>query len=159
MQESSPKSDARQALVSYAARILVARPYFKSKLREKLFLRAEKLGIDGPGSTIDSILEDLSKSGYLNDLYLAEAYVRRQLAKGYGPKIIILKLKFLGLGRETVSEVLRSQASVELELDSIKKYCQKYPRLDQRKLISKLYQRGYHSTTIKKVFDSDWLED
>ncbi len=159
MQEFSRKSDFRQSLVSYAAKILVARPYFRAKLRDKLFLRAEKFNFLDPSGVIDSILDDLSKSGYLNDKYLAEAFVRRQLSKGYGPKIISLKLKFLGLDREIISEVLKSQAYEELEVDSISRYCRKYPRVDPRKLISKLYQRGYNSQAIKKVFDSDWLED
>ncbi len=159
MQGSSRKSDLRQSLVKYAGRILGARPYFRFKLREKLFLRAEKLNFDDPGSTIDSILDDLAKSGYLDDQYLAEAYVRSRLSKGYGPKIISLKLKFMGLSPETISMVLESTATEEAEMASIKRYCRKFPHPDSRKLVSKLYFRGYSGTSIKKVFDGDYFED
>lgn len=159
MPESNPKSEPRRLLLRYATFILSGRPYFRFKLREKLFLRAEKLGLENPATTIDSILEDLGQSGYLDDQYLAEAYVRRQLSKGYGSKIIILKLKFLGLGDQIIRDSIRSQADQESELASMRKYCQKYSRLDQRKLISKLYSRGYSGLLIKKAFDSDWLED
>ena len=159
MPESNQKSEARRLLLRYATLILSGRPYFRYKLREKLFLRAEKLSLEDPGSTIDSILEDLGQSGYLNDKYLAEAYVRRQLAKGYGPKIISLKLKYLGLGTDLIKESLKSEASEENEIASIRKYTSKYPRLDPRKLISKLYSRGYSSQVIKNAFDSSYIED
>jgi regulatory protein len=159
MQESSRKSDLRQSLAKYAGRILSARPYFRFKLREKLFLRAEKLNFDDPDSTIDSILDDLAKSGYLDDQYLAEAYVRSRLSKGYGPKIISLKLKFMGLCPETISMVLESTATEEAEIASIKRFCRKYPHTDSRKLVSKLYFRGYSGTSIKKAFDGDYFED
>ena len=156
MPESSQKSNQRSSLVKYASRILSSRPYFRFKLRDKLFLRAQKLAFENPDDIIDSILDDLAKSGYLDDQYLAEAYVRRQLSKGYGPKIISLKLKFLGLDRETISRCLESEVTEESEISSIKKYCQKYPRLDQRKLISKLYFRGYSGQLIKKVLQYNY---
>lgn len=159
MPESSPKSDLRRSLIRYASLILSRRPYFKFKLREKLFLRAEKLGFTQPAETIDSIVEDLAQSGYLDDLYLAEAYVRRQLAKGYGPKVIILKLKYLGLDRETSLQAVKSEVTEEAEMSSLQKYSRKFASQDRRKVISKLYSRGYNPTLIQKVFDGDWLED
>lgn len=159
MPESSQKSDLRDSLVKYAGRILAGRPYFRFKLREKLFFRAQILGYSDPSLVIDSILNDLAGSGYLNDGYLASAYVRRQLSKGYGPKIIALKLKFLGLDRETISKSLIQEANEEAEASSIRKYCRKYTRLDPRKLTSKLYQRGYSGVIIRKLFDGDGFED
>jgi len=159
MPESSQKSDFRQPLVAYAARILSARPYFASQLRSKLLLRAEKLKFSAPETVVESIVADLASSGYLNDKYLTEAYIRRQLNKGYGPKIISLKLRQLGLDREVLSQALKSEASREAEILSIKHFCRKFPRLDKRKLISKLYSRGYSGATIAVVFDGDWLED
>ncbi len=112
-----------------------------------------------PGAIIEEILQDLAKSGYLNDEYLAGAYIRRQLSKGYGPKLISMKLKFMGLDSATVAKCLKSEVTEEQELASIKRYCQKNARLDQRKLVSKLYLRGYSGQLIKNTIDSDWLED
>jgi len=156
MPESSQKSNQRSSLVKYASRILSYRPYFRFKLRDKLFLRAQKLAFENPDDIIDSILDDLAKSGYLDDQYLAQAYVRRQLSKGYGPKIIALKLKYLGLEPSMVTAALKSEVTEESEISSIKKYCQKYPRLDQRKRISKLYFRGYSGQLIKKVLQYNY---
>lgn len=159
MPESNPKSDVRQALAVYAGRILSARPYFRAQLQNKLFQRAEKLGFADPESTISSIIDDLSASGYLNDKYLTEAYIRRQLAKGYGPKIISLKLRHLGLDRDTISSALKQEASAEAEMASIRKYLLKYRHLEPRKIASKLYSRGYSGHLIRMAFDGEWLED
>lgn len=159
MPESSPKSELRESLVKYAGKILTGRPYFRFKLRQKLFLRAEKLGFSDAASVIDSILDDLARSGYLDDQYLAEAYVRRQLAKGYGAKIIGLKLKYLGLPSAIVSRVLKSEATVEAETTAVQKYCRKFARLDRRRLASKLYTRGFSGSIIQKLFDVDLLAD
>lgn len=159
MPESSRKSDQRQSLVKYAGRILAARPYFRFKLREKLFLRAEKEKIENPGQIIESILDDLAQSGYLNDQYLAEAYVRRQLSKHYGPRLISVKLKYLGLGVAAVTEALRSAVSPEAEEASIRHFISKFSHQDRRKVVSNLYRRGYSERAIKSAFDGDCLED
>lgn len=159
MPESSQKSSERSSLLKYVTRLLSSRPYFRSQLRDKLFLRAQALGFEAVEAVIDTLLDDLGQSGYLDDQYLAQAYVRRQLAKGYGPKIISLKLKYLGLDRELISDALKSEASQEAELSSIRKYSGKFPHLDRRRLISKLYTRGYLGSSIQKVFDGDRLTD
>ncbi len=156
MPVSNQNDDLRASLIKYAGRVLSLRPYFKFKLRDKLFLRAEKLGSTDASKVIDSVLHDLEKSGYLNDRYLAEAYVRRQLAKGYGSKIIHLKMKYLGLDQKTISETLKSEASEEVELQSLEKYSLKFARLDKQKLVHKLYTRGYSSALIRKVIQYNY---
>jgi SOS response regulatory protein OraA/RecX len=159
MLESSQKSSQRSPLLKYATRLLSSRPYFRSQLHAKLSLRAQTLSFEDAGSVIEAILEDLSRSGYLDDQYLAQAYVRRQLSKGYGPKVIAFKLKYLGLAPEITAAAIQSEASQEAELLSLKRYCRKFPRLERQKLISKLYYRGYLGPSIKKAFDGDWLAD
>lgn len=156
MPESSRKSNSRSILVKYAARVLSARPYFRSTLKDKLFRNAESLELEASSEVIESILEDLAQSGYLDDQYLAEAYVRRQLGKGYGPKVISLKLKYLGLDPALITFALKSDATEEAELASIRHYCAKFPRLDRRKLIQKLYFRGYSGQLIKKVLQYNY---
>lgn len=156
MPESSRKSNLRSILVKYAARVLSARPYFRSTLKDKLFRKAESLELEASSEVIESILEDLAQSGYLDDQYLAQAYVRRQLGKGYGPKVIAVKLKYLGLEPQMVTSALKSDATEEAELASIRHYCAKFPRLDRRKLIQKLYFRGYLGLSIKKVLQYNY---
>lgn len=156
MLESNQKDELRSSLVKYAGRVLLLRPYFKLKLKEKLLARAHKLGPNDSEGLVESILSDLEKSGYLNDAYLAGAYVRRELSKGYGSRIIALKMKYLGLDQKTISDAINSEADEDAELQSLERYSLKFPSLDKRKLISKLYSRGYSSALIRKVIQYNY---
>jgi len=158
MPEQPSPSDVRASLIKYAAFCLSRRPYFEETIRQKLILRSKKLKFIDSTSIISDILKDLKKSGYLDDVYLAQAYVRRQLDKCYGPRIISLKLSRLKLDRETISLALE-EASIEKQVEAIKKYSRKYPRLDKFKITSKLFGRGFASTAIKRLFDVECLED
>lgn len=156
---SNLNSDVRASLVKYAANILNRRPYFRHKLREKLLLRQKKLKITGAEPVIESILNDLSKSGYLNDAYLADAFVRRQLDKGYGPRIIAYKLKLLRLDPDVIKNSLENEAYKDKQITALIAFSSKFPRLDRRKLVQKLYQRGFDSYLINKLFDSPYFGD
>jgi SOS response regulatory protein OraA/RecX len=159
MPESSLPSDIRASLIKYAAFCLSRRPYFRETLRQKLVLRSKKLKFYDSTPIIIAILDDLQKSGYLNDSYLAGAFVRRQLGKGYGPRIISLKLGRLHLDKNTVDIALDEEATPGQQIETLKKYSAKYGSLDRRKLISRLYSRGFTSSVINKVFDSEYIED
>lgn len=150
----SQNSDLRENLVKYASFILNRRPYFRHTLRQKLINRSLKLKFTDYGAVVESLLDDLSASGYLNDSYLAEAFVRRQLAKGYGPRIIKLKLSQLKLANNTISESLASEATSSELLSSARAFLNKKRYLDQRKATQSLYQRGYDQSTIRRLFDS-----
>ena len=159
MPESSPPSDVRASLIKYAAFCLNRRPYFRESIRQKLVLRARKLKFENFSSIITAILDDLQQSGYLNDSYLAEAFVRRQLGKGYGPRIISLKLGRLRLDRNTIDIALDTEADPPKQVEAIKKYADKYRSLDRRKFVSRLYSRGFSSSIINKLFDAEYIED
>lgn len=158
MPEQPSPSDVRASLIKYAAFCLSRRPYFEEKIRQKLLLRAKKLNFNQANSVISDILIDLKKSGYLDDLYLAQAFVRRQLDKCYGPKIISLKLGQMRLDKDTISLALE-EADTKKQVEAVKKYSLKYRKLDKYKLISKLYGRGFGSQVINKLFDVECLED
>lgn len=153
-----PTDNPRTSLIKYAALCLNKRPYFRDTLGLKLIQRAKKLKLENTGEIIAEILDDLEKSGYLDDGYLAEAYVRRQLARGYGPKIISLKLRLLHLSQNSISEIITGISNSD-QLDAIKKYSEKYPNLDRYKLTQKLYSRGFQSSQINKLFDVECSED
>ncbi len=143
MPEFSQKSDPRASLVKYAANILSRRPYFSHQLRIKLVQRSQKFSEKDCSKTIDKIVDDLSGSGYLDDIYLAQAFVRRQLGKGYGPKIINYKLKVLGLSSEGIKSALKSEATEEALEKAKSKATSKVKDSDSRKIQFKLYQRGF----------------
>lgn len=143
MPESSQKSDLRAVLVKYAANILSHRPYFSHQLKNKLLVRAQKVSEDDCSDVVSKIVEDLRSSGYLDDVYLTQAFVRRQLGKGYGPKIISYKLKVLGVSAESIKEAIRSEATEEA-LDQAKaKAVGRINPSERQKIQFKLYQRGF----------------
>lgn len=159
MPELLQPNDLRASLLKYAAFCLNRRPYFREVLRRKLVLRAQKLKLSNSSQAIVTILDDLEKSGYLNDSYLAEAFVRRQLGKGYGPRVIFLKLKALHLDRDKIEIALDQEATLPLQVEAIKKYTPKIRSSDKRKIVFRLLSRGFSSSVINKVFDSEYIED
>lgn len=158
MPEQPSPSDIRASLIKYAAFCLSRRPYFEETIRQKLVLRSKKLKFEEANTVISDILRDLKSNGYLDDLYLAQAYVRRQLDKCYGPRIISLKLSRLKLDKSTI-DIALEDADMPKQLESIKRFALKYRKLDKYKLTSKLFGRGFSSTAIKKLFDVEYLED
>jgi SOS response regulatory protein OraA/RecX len=152
MPEPLSPSETRACLIKYAAFCLSRRPYFEETIRQKLVLRSKKLILKNPTKVIQAILKDLKKSGYLDDPYLAQAFTRRQLGKGYGPKIISLKLKRLHLDQSVIDLALK-EADIPLQVEAIKKYAEKYRKLDKYRLTSRLYSRGFSASAINKLFD------
>lgn len=144
MPESSPKNrQVRSELLSYAANILSRRPYFFIQLKNKLIDRARLKKLEDCEEVIDSILQDLQKSGYLNDSYLAIGFVRRLLGKLQGPKIIRFKLHQLGLTSSQISEALASQECQEALIEAKTKLTSKMAGEEEFKIRHRLYQRGF----------------
>ena len=158
MPEQVSPSEIRASLIKYAAFCLSRRPYFEETIRQKLILRSKKLKFENATKVIADILKDLKKSGYLDDPYLAQAFARRQLDKCYGPRIISLKLSRMKLNKEIIDLALE-EANIDKQVTAIRKYTLKYPKLDKYKLTSKLYSRGFSSSAINKLFDSEYIED
>ena len=158
MLRAKSPSDVRSSLIKYAAFCLSRRPYFEEAIRQKLVLRSKKLKLSDTNNIISDILRDLKKSGYLDDPYLAQAYARRQLDKGYGPRIISLKLNRLKVGKDIIDLALE-EADFEKQVTAIRKITSKYRNSDKYKLTSKLYSRGFNSSVINKVFDLEYVGD
>lgn len=159
IQVQNQSSDIRPNLVKYAAFVLNRQPYFRHQLREKLILRCKKLEFANYTEIVESILDDLTQSGYLKDTYLAEAYVRRQLSKGYGSRFIQLKLQHLKLSNADISLALESEATSRAQVESARHYLAKKRYSDPRKAMSALYRRGFTGKIIQILFDSEPDED
>lgn len=143
MLESNQKSDLRAVLVKYAANILSRRPYFSHQFKNKLYFRSQKISDEDCSDVVEKIVEDLRASGYLDDTYLTQAFVRRQLGKGYGPKIISYKLKVLGVSFGAIKEALKSEATEEALSQAKIKAVGRVNPLEKQKIQFKLYQRGF----------------
>lgn len=151
-------SDPRAALLKYAANILNQRPYLSPKLSQKLYDRAEKLKLGDVKEVIEKIIADLSNQGYLNDEYLIEAKVRQLLNKGYGPRYIKAKLRFLKIPEATISDQIKLLDQAQL-IAAARVFLNKKRYDDQRKSQNALFQRGFDFQTINKVFDSSYVSD
>lgn len=152
-------SEIRPEIVRYASFLLGRRPYFRHQLYSKLILRCQKLKLQDYQNTVNSIVEDLAKNGYLNDSYLAEAFVRRQLAKGYGPRYIRLKLLALKLPSDSIDQALEKEAGTEVQREAAEHYLRKRRYSDPRKAFRALYMRGFDSKITQILFDSQPSED
>ena len=121
--------------------------------------RSLKLGLEDATSCIDEIIKDIKSGGFLDDLYLAQAYVRKELKKGWGPKIITLKLRRLGLDSTISQEAIRSEANLPAQVEAIRRLDKKIKSPDKRVKITKCFQRGFNGSAIFSVFDSSHQEE
>ncbi|NGX39903.1 MAG: Regulatory protein RecX [Chlamydiae bacterium] len=129
-----------QSIVSKAFSLLARRSYFSKeligKLLEKGYEKAE----------VDALIIRLQNEGWLNDLGLAERFVARQREKGYGPRVIEMKL------REKGGEcgVLIEESEEALSSFILKKYWKDWPE-KREKVIAALLRRGHSYPLINKV--------
>ncbi|MCF7851615.1 MAG: RecX family transcriptional regulator [Simkaniaceae bacterium] len=100
----------------------------RSKLKEKCISQ----------ETQDAVLQKCLNYGYIQDEDIAKAHMRRELLKGYGPRLMIPKLSFkLGISKEALSEIFASEDfSDELETG-------------RQKIIAKIQRKGSSSYEIK----------
>jgi regulatory protein len=134
--------NAKNALIKLLAR----RDYFTFEVRAKLL---EK-GFDQKEAT--EAIQAMEKLGYLDDERRSRAYVKQQLALGYGPRAITFKLRAKGgdslytPSKEEQQEALR--AFIARKKLSYSDYTSK------QKLFAKLAQRGFSGEVISNYFSN-----
>lgn len=129
-----------QSLKAKAYSLLARQAYFSKQLRKKLL---EK---EYPPGEIDTLIEELTKRGWLNDEELAVRFVQRQREKGYGARMIAQKL-FEKAGPVDVP----IEDSKEAALALIEK---KYKSKEEHKVVAALMRRGYSYDLIKSLLQS-----
>lgn len=143
MPESSQNANIRADLIKYAGFILSRKPYFSSQIRQKLLVRLKADQEEAGLEIIEDIIADLKQAKYLNDDYLLERYIDQKLQKLQGPKIIIQKLKMLNIPISQIHQALKNEETKKKIDDAEKRLIEKLSGLDQFKIRSKLYQRGF----------------
>lgn len=90
----------RKLVRNRAYRLLSSRSYSSFLLKRKL--------LEKKYSEIlcDEIVEELQRLGYLQDEEWARRLIEREFARGYGPRIIELKLKTKGVSPSQVREMI-----------------------------------------------------
>ncbi|MDN3505924.1 MAG: regulatory protein RecX [Simkaniaceae bacterium] len=122
--------------------LLAKKAYFTKQLSQKL----KEKGY--PALEISKLIKELVERGWVNDTELGARYIEQQKAKGYGARIIALKLKEkagpLDLPIEESPEFAR--ALIE------RKYAKDLPE-KKDKVIRALLRRGYTYELIKRLLE------
>jgi len=122
----------------YATYLLSKRSYGSNELKAKLLSRF----ISEESSTL--AIEKCLQCGYIDDEALVVAYVRRELRKGYGPKILIRKIAFkLRIEQEFIQNIYDMQITDEELLEHKERVIAKKKFSDPYKERQYLYKRGF----------------
>ncbi len=132
-----------QSIKAKAFSLLAKKAYFSKELERKL---REK---DYPINEILPILKELKAQGWLNDEDLAARYVERLKAKGYGRRVIALKLREKAGPIEVSIEESEDAALALIE----KKYRRDLPE-KKEKVIAALMRRGFSYELIKNLLEN-----
>lgn len=106
--------------------------------------------------TIDGIIHDLKKTGYLNDLAFAKKWLEsRFYKKGISRRRLILELKNKGVAEAEITEALSTtERNDQIEIAKvIARKAKNYP--DRDKLIRYLQRVGFAYSDIITVLDGD----
>lgn len=138
-----------------AFRLLGRRQHSSSELRRKLWNK------DYEQKLIDEVIEDLKKSGYLNDADFIRAFVaEKSKAKNYSIKRIKGELFKRGVASKLIDEMIGEQPTGSDLESAIKLAKKKYevllkrnlePKQLRNKLSAYLFSKGFEYELIKEV--------
>ncbi|HQO66959.1 MAG TPA: regulatory protein RecX [Spirochaetales bacterium] len=141
---------------NYAYTLLRNRPRSEKELRERLRLK----GFDD--ATVDIVIADLTKAGYVNDAKFAKFLVESRMhANPVGDVILKHQLKMKGVSDEVIEGALvekdKSYDEYELALAMAKERFERLKKFDRRKATKRVYdfmlRRGFKYDTIRRVID------
>ncbi len=149
MQSNSDRDKCLQAAIRLLSRREHSRKELASKLYSKDYLDKHY---------IDSILDELEASYYLDDQRFAEAFVRSRINRGQGPQKIQYELLKKGVDSSLIEQTLQNIEVDWLDLakqQREKRFGVQSPRdyKEQAKQSRFLAGRGFFSDTIRRVFE------
>ncbi len=145
--------EAVKSIVKKCLMLLARREYSQSEL-------IKKMGAF-PTETINQALDELVKRGHQSDERYAEAFVRSQLHRGKGAKIIHQALVYKGgidksLGWAALEAIDDGEWQMQCQRIYQKKFSTKPKnRMDVFKRIQYLIQRGYDSELAREIVQAD----
>lgn len=137
-----------------ALHLLDVRPRSRAELQRRLTLKGYAQ------EDLRPVLDQLEKSGLLNDTAFAKMLVRHLRSKHMGSHRIMLELRSKGIQQDLIDEVLAgndAEREDEQCLAAAEKKVSQYRRLDpvvaKRRLTAFLQRRGFHYDVIKQVVE------
>lgn len=106
----------------------------------------------------DKVISEFQTMGYINDAEWLESFVRSQLARKTGPKMIEYKLRNKGFSEELIEELLERCCTEETQEDRLRTILQtKYKNKDltdyneKQKVIAALARKGFDFELIIRI--------
>lgn len=130
--------------------LLARRPRSEWEIRDNL----KRKNVDP--EKIDSILNMLSKRGYVDDKEFATRWVEnRRLLKSISRRKLVVELKQKRISEDVISEVIAQDETDELEvlMDEIAKKRRQTRYQEDSKLIAYLARQGYNYGDIKQALE------
>ena len=107
---------------------------------------------------IAKIIQECQQLGYINDLEWIQSFIRQQISRHTGPKMIMIKLKKKGLSNEVLNQAkaIIDEMGDALQKEQISKLLKsKYSKRDlkdfkeRQKVIGALFRKGFDVDIIK----------
>jgi regulatory protein len=124
------------------------------RLRSEWEIRDYLRRKDYTPALIDTIVNKLSMSGYVDDAKFAEAWIRnRRLLKPTSKRRLVQELRAKRVPDDVIDQVLESDEADELDIlrQLVEKKRHRYP--DKLKFMQYLARQGYNYDDIKTVLD------
>jgi regulatory protein len=167
----NPKFDSKDNLSAFKEAFLEeeykkAKKYTLDRLSLRSYPTAELVALLEKNlvssETIDKIINDCKRYGYLNDKEWIESFVKSETARGVGPQKILYKLRSKGIDANTAEMFLKDNSRDEDVITVLKKLLEtKYKRFDlnnykeKNKVINSLLRKGYSYDSINQVISND----
>lgn len=163
-QELSPEKiqelqdvDAQEVAYQRALNFISYRPRSEKEVRQNLQKH------NTPEETITEVIARLHKSGLVNDLQFAKAWVEnRSTFRPRGRRALAVELRQKGITNEAVDEALRDIDEDNLAYHAALKQSRRYAGLEwqafRQKMSAFLARRGFSYEVAKSVIEKVWRE-
>lgn len=141
LEEWLKKEESRRAK-NRAIRLLAMRNYPTTLLTRKLLFDGYCREI------VQQIVQWAEKMGYVQDDEYLRSSILQELRRGYGPKVILWKLRTKGFSEEVLLRAIAQHSTMALQKEGIRKLMKRRPG-DRRKAVAMLLRRGYPLELIK----------
>ena len=144
-------------MLAYAYRLIARRAYTRREM-------ARKLAGKGEPEKVETVLERLAESGYLDDRAFARDYVQQRLAsRPAGRRLLEMRLRTKGVPAEAIREVLGEidpEAEEAAAQDLAKKKAAALKNLEptdrKRRIFQFLVSRGFSGKISEKYADTNF---
>lgn len=131
---------------AYVIKLLSKRSYPKEVLERKLHER--KFSKKNSQKLINFCLD----RGFIDNTEWIKCFIFAQLRKGYGPKVILMKLFQKGINSDQASSLISKLVSTSEQKKSISHFLHKNSGKEKEKLFASLQRKGFSFSLIHETY-------